>query len=67
LFFNALLGRGCYDSLFSAITVRDRIAPMSLMRHRRYCGGALVVLQKNGKVARQPIRDLVTANGARHD
>jgi hypothetical protein len=37
------------------------------MRHRRYCGGALVVLQKNGKVARQPIRDLVTANGARHD
>jgi hypothetical protein len=37
------------------------------MRHRRYCGEAFVVLQKNGKVARQPIRDLVTANGARHD
>jgi hypothetical protein len=36
------------------------------MRHRRYCGGAFVVLQKNGKLASQPIHDLVTANGACH-
>jgi hypothetical protein len=33
------------------------------MRHR----GVFVVLQKNGKVASQPIHDLVTANGAGHD
>jgi hypothetical protein len=37
------------------------------MRRRRYCGGVFVVLQKNGKVASQPIHDLVTANGAGHD
>jgi hypothetical protein len=28
---------------------------------------SIVVLQKNGKVASQPILDLVTANGACHD